>query len=215
MYHPLTFHVALRRLLGYIALAIVSFAVYKSVWAARADALAQTGNIEAHIRAIRLAPGNARYWVALADLKDAEYSNAQDSEADHALDRARELNPYDSSIWIQSGLRAESHGETARAEKFLLQAEHLSRQCEPQTTLANFYYRSGDQSHFWPRVKRALACTPVDRKPLFDLCWNTTNDVPFILREAIPDVPAVGRDFLEYLLRHNHLDAAEAASLLQ
>jgi len=158
--------------------------------------------------AVRLAPGNARYWIEVANSKKPD-----DSSADDALDRARKLNPHDPAVWIQSGLRAESRGERARAEAFLLRAELLSRQCEPQTMLANFYFRAGDQPHFWPRVKRALACATEDRKPLFDLCWNMTPNGSFILREAMPGAAAAGRDFLQYLLSHNRLDAAEAVSL--
>jgi hypothetical protein len=179
------------------------FAIYWSCSAARADVLARSGNVA---QAVRLAPGNANYWMALANLKEL-----QDSAAEDELDRARRLNPLNWDIWIQSGLRAEGRGELARAEAFLLQAELLNRQCWPQTILANFYFRTGNHSHFWPRVRIALACTTEDRRPLFDLCWNLSGNAGFILREAIPNSPAARRDFLQYLLSHNLLDAAEIA----
>src|SRR5207248_9116706 len=78
--------------------------------------------------------------------------------------------------------------------------------------LANVYFRTGNQVQFWPRVKRALACTTEDRKPLFDLCWNLAGSGDFILREGISSAHAVRADFLEYLLRRNLLeDAAQVA----
>src|SRR5712671_2251175 len=89
-----------RRMLGGFAVAAASLAAYRCVCAAWADVLARSGNV---VHAVRLAPGNASYWVELANLKDL-----RDSSAEDALDRARRLNPNDWAVWIQSGLRAEA-----------------------------------------------------------------------------------------------------------
>src|SRR5882724_7344938 len=182
--HRPTFQVVLRRMQGGIAVAVAFFAVYRSACAGWADVLARSGNV---VAAVRLAPGNASYRVALSNLRELK-----DSRAEDALDHARTLNPYDWAVWIQSGLRAEARGELAQAEAFLLRAELLSRQCGPQPILANFYFRTGNRPLFWPRVKRALACATEDRKPLFDLCWSFKTDADFILREALPNTPAAG-----------------------
>jgi len=77
--------------------------------------LARSDDLQDVTRAVRLAPGNARYWVALANLEDGTEAGGED-----ALDRARKLNPYDPAIWIQAGLRAEARGKAAQAETFLL-----------------------------------------------------------------------------------------------
>jgi len=120
------------RILGGLAAVIATFAIYSSSCAAWADGVAKKGNL---IQAIRLAPGNATYWIDLANTKELQEPGAED-----ALDRARKLNPHDWALWIQSGLRAEARGELAQAEAFLLHAESLSRQCRPQSILAKHFY---------------------------------------------------------------------------
>src|SRR5215472_7871950 len=195
--HWSTTDAVFHRVLAGLAAAVATLALYRSSCAVWADVVARNGNL---IQAIRLVPGNATYWIDLANAKEF-----QDPAAEDALDRARKLNPHDWALWIQSGLRAEARGELAQAEAFLLHAERLSRQCRPQSILANFYFRTGDQTRFWPRAKRARACTTEDRKPLFDLCWNMKPDAGFLLRATIPGRPAAARDFLQYLLSHNLL----------
>lgn len=187
--------------------ALLALAVYWAVRLARADFLARQSSPTQLAAALRLAPANADYWQRWADLADETGQPVGD-----AYEHAAILDPYNSSFWIRTGLRAEAARNYALAERDLLQAARIDRLYEPRWTLANFYFRRGDSRHFWPWAKSALQRAYGDRRPLFDLCWRMISDPAFLLRNVIPDSPEIRREYLAYLLELNRLDAADAVA---
>jgi hypothetical protein len=192
---------AVKILGGMLALAM-TFAGYWALRLAYADHLAQSDSPEQLQAALRLAPGQAGYWLHLAEVQQA--AGEPDSLA---LAHAAQLDPYDAAIWIRAGLDAELSGDLIRAERDLLMAAHRSRQFEPRWTLANFYFRQGNAGQFWKWTRSALAWAPGDRTLLFDLCWKMQPDAGVILSRAIPETPAVLRDYLWFLLQRRQWDA--------
>lgn len=178
-------------------------AAYWAIRVAYADHLAQSDSPERLQVALRLAPGQAGYWLHWADLQQAAGESGS-----AAIARAAQIDPYDAAIWIRAGLNAELNGDPARAEQDLLTAARRSRQFEPRWALANFYFRRGNTEQFWKWARNALAWAPGDRDLLFDLCWKMQPDAGVILSRAIPDKPAVWRDYLWYLLERHQWDAA-------
>jgi tetratricopeptide (TPR) repeat protein len=201
---PGKFSNVLQRAFGLVAAAVLIYAMYWSLRLAYADALARGSTPARLAEAVRLAPLNAEYWVRRADLFKATEAPARD-----ALQRAAALDASDASIWIRAGLQAEAVGDFERAESSLLRAARLSRQYEPRWTLAGYYFRREDEGHFWPWAKSALEVSYGDRRPLFDLCWGITESPALILKNAIPPVRAVQRDYMVYLVAQKRLDAAE------
>lgn len=200
-----------RRMAGAGAAACMLFAAYWSLRFARADQLAHSSAVSGAAGAVRLAPANARYWLRWAALKTENHENAAE-----ILDRALATNPHDASAWIRAGLDAEMRGDNGRAERCLLRAARVNRAYEPRWTLANFYFRRGDQRRFWTWVRSALGWSYGDRRPLFDLCWGTSSDGDTILAKAIPDRHEVLIDYLWFLLSENRLDeGAKVAERLE
>ena len=178
---------------------------YWSVRLAWADGLAHSDSAEQVQAALRLAPDNAIYWLHWTDLEQAHGESGG-----LGIVRATQADPYNAEVWIRAGLQAEVTGDFVHAEQLFLRAARQSLQYEPRWTLANYYFRRSDPEHFWPWAKSALAWSYGDRELLFDLCWRMQPDADVILERAIPDRPAVLRDYLAFLLHHDRSDAAQA-----
>jgi len=166
-----------------------------------ADILFSTGARGAVERARRLAPGKAEYFARKAE-----------GELSPPIARAVELNPYYSNGWIDLALEAELAGQTAQAERLLLEAFRRDRSYLPRWTLANFYFRTGNLEQFWLWARRAAEMAPYDQSALFELCWRMSGDAGEILTKAIPAEPAVLSQYLNYLLRTQRLEAARGAA---
>jgi tetratricopeptide (TPR) repeat protein len=179
---------------------------------AYADYLYSREELESVVRAVRLAPGNAEYYVRQADLLDQ--ARASNTQQEAALERAVALNPRDSSVWIELGLRAEITGEPARAERCLLEAARVDRTQQPRTTLANYYFRRGEAEKFWRWMREALQTAPArgDMALLFRLCWSLSEDPELIRERAIPERPEALRQYLSFLLGTARLEAAQAVA---
>ena len=190
--------------------AVVGVAVYWSLRITYADMLFTRDTVNSVERAIRLVPGNARYYVRQADL--LQQAGADEKLPEAALERAVALNPRDSQVWIDLGLRAEMKGRFSEAEAYLLEAARVDTTYQPRSTLANYYFRRGEPEKFWRWVREALTTAPGDMGPLFRLCWSLSEDSGLILERAIPDRPETLRQYLGFLLRASRLEAAEVVA---
>jgi tetratricopeptide (TPR) repeat protein len=174
---------------------------YGCYWSAR-WAMADYGIRSSVERTLRLAPGNPDYYVLLAQ--------AEPALALSALARAADLNPLSSSVWIELAGAAEDHGDFPRAEHCLLRAVQLDKTFAPRWLLAEYYSRRHEQVQFWPAVRAALATSYDDVTPLFDMCWDLAPEPTTIQNRALPDRPDVWRQYLDFVLAKNRLDAADA-----
>jgi hypothetical protein len=182
-----------------LALAAASYWTLRLGWA---DHLARRNTVESLQAAIRALPWNAAYHARLAALDPAR--------AEASLQRAVALNPRYARGWIELGLLAEHRGETARAERLLLEAWRVDRTFEPRWALANHYFRQGQAEGFWRWARLAAEMSYGDRVALFRLCWRFTSDAAAILDRAIPGDPAVLAAYLAFLLKDDRLAAAPA-----
>ena len=182
----------------------IAAATWRSVVLARADSDFRQRTPAAIARAIELTPDNAQYLAALA--LQAEYSG-QDPVP--LLEEVAALNPRSSAPRIRMGLIAEMHGDTAAAERWLLEAFSVDRQFETRWALANFYFRQSRTEEFWKWMRSALEMSYGDRRAVFDLCWQMTADANEILTRAIPEKREVVAAYLSYLL-NRHREAAVA-----
>lgn len=166
-----------------------------SIVLARADFYFRKGTPESVERATEIAPRNTEY-LALRGL-EIDYDGG-DSRA--LTERIAALNPYASAPRIRLGLAAEVAGDSAAAEKWLLDAARVDHQFEPRWTLANFYFRAGRKGEFWKWMRAALAVSYGDRTPAYELCWRVSNDAEEILRLGIPERHEVLGSYLVFLL---------------
>jgi tetratricopeptide (TPR) repeat protein len=103
-----------------------------------------------------------------------------------AIQKAAELNPYSSSVWMEYSKVAEARMDFGQAEACLLKAVRLDKTFAPRWSLSEYYYRRRDREHFWPAVKAALATSYDDASPLFQECWDLTTDGDVVLRAVPP-----------------------------
>ena len=198
--------ILLRRIGALAVTAALCAGAYQAARLAWADHLAASGTAAGVERATRLTPGNAEYWLRLANIREAAGEVPGD-----AVERALAANAQNAELWVRVGLRAEMDGDLARAERCLLRAAHVSRLYEPAWTLANYYFRRDNAAEFWRWVRRAAERSYGDRRALFHLAWEMAADGETVAR-AIPPGGVVACQYLDYLLERNRLDAAQAAA---
>ena len=207
--------------LALAAIPILCLTCWRSFRAAQADLLERQPSLAAARRAIAITPESARAHDYAAMLYAA--SNPMTAMDDAELRAAVALNPRDASAWMSMGLKSEMEGNTAQAEQYLLQAAEVDRMFKPAWSLANFYFRTGQQEKFWPWARKCLELVEhrngerwtFDPWPIFELCWKTTDDGATIGRLAIPSHVFILGRYVDYLIATNRLPAAlEAADRL-
>jgi hypothetical protein len=182
----------------------MAFLAYWSLRLAWADRLSRSADPESVARAVRLSPGDADFRLKLAAAQQA--ANADPTRA---LEAAAALEPGNADAWMRLGLASEMHGDLHAAETRLLEAARVSRQFAPRWALANFYFRRGDEAHFWPWARESLLWGYGDLSPVFQLCWHMSQDAQLIMDRAIPGRPAVLNSYLQFLLQQGKLAASE------
>ena len=190
-----------QRAAGLAAAATALTALYWTARVALSDWVFLEWNAQAIRRAVRLAPGNAEYYSGWAEIEP--------DRAVTALEMAVALNPASSVLRIELGRAAEEKGDYRKAEASLLRAVEMNNNFAPRWVLSDFYFHRRDAEKFWPAVKAALATSYYDVSPLFHNCWELSSDPRTILEKAIPDRPAVLRQYLVYLLGERRMEAAE------
>jgi tetratricopeptide (TPR) repeat protein len=188
------------RLTGVAMLSLLVCALNLTGRLERADWFFIKGTSASIRQAIALAPGTAEYYSSLAQ-----------TEPGHAVEILQEAvawNPLHSGLRIELGMAQEQLGDFASAEKSLLEAAKLDTGFAPRWALSDFYFHRRDAAKFWPTVKSALNVSYGDPVAQFRQCWEMTSDAPAILERAIPDRPAMLREYLDFLLTEGRLDAA-------
>ncbi len=182
------------RVLTTLLLAMCAAGAVVSARLAWAESL---GSVE---RSLEFAPGNSRAWERRAALDP--------DRAESSLGRALALNPYSTAARIDLGLRAEFAGNRREAEQLLLAAFRQDRMFLTRWTLANFYFRAGDEANFWRWARAAAEFSHASLSPLFDLCYRMSPDATVVLDRAIPPRAVALHEYLVYLLSTGRLDAA-------
>lgn len=191
------------RISGAVALAALVLCLGATVVLGWEDRLARAGCRKAIETAIRLAPGDARNYAALASLGGADRRRA--------LELAAGASPFDSRAWIALGLDSEMQGDEARAERCLLQAARVDKTYAPRWSLANFYFRRNRREKFWPWLREAARMSYGDPKPLATLAWNLAEDAPEGLA-ALSDRQPVLEGYVSLLMDNNRPGPAERAA---
>ena len=194
-------------------LLVCAFILWRSFPLALADFYASSGTAEGYRRALALEPGNADLVSARAVFLAV---TADPSPAiDQALHAAVALNPADAEALMSLGLRAELRGDNAAAQSALERAASVSHLFKPAWTLANFYFRTGQDAQFRPMLQRCLGMIEpqtlqpmsFDPSPIFDLAWHQDPD-PVRIRALIPNRPATLVPYLRWLSTTGRLDPA-------
>jgi len=181
-----------------------------AVWSVRvgsADFEARKQTVESTEAAVRWMPDDADNHSRLAAL----LADRADAGSVQHLQRAVELNPWDSHAWIELGLYRETHQDLQNAERCFLRAADADRLYIPRWTLANFYFRHDNLPEFQRWAKAAAQMVYGDAPALFRLCAKIWDDGALIDRLDIrrPDVRA---EYLAYLLTEARPDLVMPAA---
>lgn len=193
-----------------VAIAVLLVLIVAAVYSIRltiADAAFRKQTPEGVARALEILPERASYLLLRALQLDYD---SEDATA--LLERAARVNPLSSTPRIRLGLAAETRGDFAKAEMWLLDAARVDRQFEPRWTLANFYFRRERWDDFWKWMRAALENSYGDRRLAFELCWRVTQHSDEVLRRAIPDQHDVLATYLYYMM-DRHREAAGPVAL--
>ena len=196
---------------GWLARAAVGVCCAVGVyWSARlgvADAIYRRDTLAAVRRAAEIVPDESRYYVRLAQLYDG-------NNVRPILERALQLNPWNSNTLIQLGLDAELRGDLAGAEASFLKAAQLDLGWLPRWTLANYYFRRGDATAFWTWAGKATS-NASDRRdfiPLFRLASQLEPD-PAEMLDILPERAVPLRHYVTYLLETGETRSLEKAAM--
>lgn len=193
------------------AAAIVATLIVMGVWSVRmavADYWFRLETVPATRKAIRLEPDSAAYYARLA----AMLQETDPLRSTQALQRAVALNPWDSQSWVELGLRAETAGDLAGAERYMLTAARVDKLYFPKWSLVNFYFRRGDREQFWFWARQAVEMAYGDLAPLFSLCWNITSDGELIERKLDIRKADAEAGYLSYLIGQNRIEPMTRAA---
>lgn len=186
-----------------IALGAV-FALWNTTAQERADIYANTRTTEGWVQASRLQPGNEDYISERAVFLAV---NGDPSPAvDRDLQTAVAMNPADADALMALGVRAERRGDNVAARNYLERAASVSMLFKPAWTLANFYFRTGEDKGFWSMIQRCLSMieshnlepSTFDPGPVFDLAWHQDPNAARI-RALVPRREATMLPYLRYL----------------
>jgi hypothetical protein len=203
---------ATRRLALFLSIPVLSASLAGTLAFGVADYCKTSTSPALERTGLRLTPGDAAGWARLAGKISGPASHG-------ALETAARLNPHNSAVWMELGLRAEADGDLDRARGDLNRAIEMDRGYLPLWTLANFYVRHGDE-RYAALLRQALQVAIVgaqDPNPVFDLAWQASGDAAFILDQITLDRigghdPAALRLYVPYLMDRERTDAVMAAA---
>lgn len=203
----------------YLISVILLAGACQSLRLAQADYQAAQSDLPSVVRACRLVPGSASYWLRASNLR--EIDRPDDPAVDADVGRALELNPRYTEAWIERALREEIQGRVAEAERDYLTAERIDHMYKPAWALANFYVRQGNREKFWVYARKCLEVVEPRRSepasynpaPVFDLAWRVSQNAAEIQEKLLPPRHFILADYLEYLRAHNQLDAGADLAL--
>jgi len=157
--------------------------------------------------ASRLEPGNASY----ADLLGRHYFYAtlEVPKAVHEFQQATSLNPGVAQYWMDLALAYGAAGEPAR-ERAAVERALAADPTTPEVAwdAANFYFALGDTAAGLTQLRLVFQYQPWAELDSMQLAWRATRDPAMILRDALPNDPAVRLSFLKFLLQQNEPAAA-------
>jgi tetratricopeptide (TPR) repeat protein len=122
--------------------------------------------------------------------------------------RATELNPYDSSYWLDLALVYYDTGAKSNQQEAILRAI-ASDPTSPSVAwnAANFFLVQGDVTHALPQFAVVLQHDPSMVTPALDLCWRSLHDLGAI-QAIIPPDPDVYLQFIKLMGAKGESEAA-------
>ncbi len=199
-----SFRTPIARILVLI-LCLVAVSVYLALVSSQyvAYRFAQKTDLESLHIAERLDPLNAEYQSRLGQLLIL----MQLPEARDAFRNAANLNPQNSSYWLELGAADRAFGHPQSQQQELRRAIAVDpHSYRVAWEAGNSFLIAGDIHSAFQEFRTALQGDPSLSSQIIPLCWRATPDVDILLRQAIP--PSAYSSFLEFLMSEKETSSA-------
>jgi hypothetical protein len=194
-----------------IALEIMAFLAL-SAWIAmhyQAASLVKQPTKQKIARAVRLASANPEYHLKLGRLYQYDISNIDREKALHHLQRAAQLDPHNTSPWLELAAAFQLEGDSLQAEACRRQADRLAPNTPSiQWAIGNFYLLHGSVDDAFRHFRAVLAGTRAYDRILFSTAWKASEDPAKILEKLIPRRLETEMSYLTFLVANQQLDEA-------
>ncbi|MGC1298131.1 MAG: carbohydrate binding domain-containing protein [Alloacidobacterium sp.] len=176
------------------------------VKAYRAQRLADRSDQSSIEQAVALAPRNATYRDLLC--RSLIFISQEPERAVDECRKASELNPYNSSIWLDLAQAYYSVGD----KQLNNAAIHKALAVDPTTpdtawNAANFFLIQGNTSEALKQFGIVLREEPSLAAPALNICWQSLHDINR-MQTILPPNPGVYLAFIRLLLSTGDLDSA-------
>jgi tetratricopeptide (TPR) repeat protein len=187
---------------------LFSFLAGKVWLAAHWDA---TSDPDRMLRAASLEPGNADYWDRLGFYEKWNFGQPDLRRAVVYDQRATDANPRSDTYWMDLADAYEAVGQPARAQQAFAKAQAVHPiSSDVAWRYGNYLLRQGDYPQAFAELRRALITDPSLTAQAISECSKTSDDLPKILNEVLPDQNGYYLTALDYFLAQHQTDAALA-----
>jgi tetratricopeptide (TPR) repeat protein len=160
------------------------------------------------LKAARLVPGNAEYWMHLARYRQWDFDGSDFRLARQYYEKAVATDPRSSRDWMELAGAYEQAGDNGAARHAFDQAVSLyPLSAEVKWNYGNFLLRQGDTAEGFTQLGRAASIEP-DLTPLaLSRCWESDPDVGLILSEVVPHTVDSYADAMDFFATVHDVNA--------
>jgi tetratricopeptide (TPR) repeat protein len=161
------------------------------------------------LRAANLEPTNADYWDRLGFYEKWNFERRDLRRAVLYDQRATEANPRSDTYWMDLADAYEAIGQPAPAQGAFQRAQSVHPiSSDVAWRYGNFLLRQKDYSEAFAELRRALMTDPNLTVEAVSECSKTSDDLPRILTEVLPNQNRYYLMALDYFLAQHQTDAA-------
>lgn len=185
----LTLSTRARRSLLLVSVAVLIFLAYFSVREALAAHAVQLNSRSGYEKAVRLEPGNARYWYLLGRFYQNDFDQPDPNAALHAFLVSRSLDPLSADTLLDLATNYDDAGKAPEARAAYLEAKRVyPLSAEVLWRYGNFLLRQNEIDSAFSEIRRAVELDPKRGAEAFSRCRRVVADPNEVLDKAIPPI---------------------------
>ena len=191
----------------FVALAVFIFLSYFSIRAALAAQAVELNSRSGYERAVRLEPGNARYWDLLGRFYQNDFDQPDSNAALHAFLVSRSLDPLSADTLLDLATNYDEAGKVPEARAAYLDAKRVyPLSAEVHWRYGNFLLRQNEMDSAFSEIRRAVELDPKRGAEAFSRCRRVVADPNEVLDKAIPPIFESYMQILLDLTKENQVD---------